>query len=243
MRLLTLACGLPFLLAAGSPRVLVYSYTFESAQTYDNSDKAYGLDKMDPQGGGTFMFHNVNQHYRSPDFAAPQQREGTLSVAIVGTESDGGLVVRVSEPATTAADAGAGTTCVAFADTTLVCDPNRPVSPEADAVLALMGPNFVDASRMDALRRWHTAPADATTQADFRVVQTDGNVMEVAENATRAKPGSPLKAGISAAIVYDATHSLPLTVDQTTVEHVQRGVVAVTITTHAVLKLQDPPHR
>ena len=233
-----LACGLPLLLAAGTPRVLVYSFTYESAQTYDG-DKAYGLDKMDPQGGGTFMFHNVNQHYRSPDFDAPQQRSGTLSIAIVGTESDVGRVVRVNEPASTVADAAGATTCVAFADTTLVCDPNHPISPEADAVLALMGPDFVDGSRMDALRHWHTAPVGTSTEADFRVVRTDGNVVDVLENALRSKPGSPLKAGINVAIVYDSARSLPLTVDQSTVEHVQRGVVAVTITTHAVLKLQD----
>ena len=62
------------LLPPAAARVLVYSYVYESGKSAD-AEKAYGVDKMDPGGGGTFMFHNVNQHYLLPRrLTRPQSR-------------------------------------------------------------------------------------------------------------------------------------------------------------------------
>ena len=224
-------------------RVLVYSYVYESGKSAD-AEKAYGVDKMDPGGGGTFMFHNVNQHYRSPSFAASVDRHGTIAVEVMREESDGGLVLRVSEPAPQNPSGGdaSGATCVAFGDTTVVCDPNRAVSPEAAALLELLGKNFVDAARIDAARHWRVVTAGGyATTADFTIEGSAGTKLAIAEQAVREQPGSQEKIEVTASIVYDAARSLPLSIDESTVERSARGdVVSETISSHTTLTLASP---
>ena len=237
-----LAACLALLAASPPPHVLVYSYTYESGRSAD-AEKAYGVDKMDPGSGGTFMFHNVNQHYRSPTFDAAEERHGTIAVEIVRPESDGGLVLRVSESgAATGGATGAAATCVAFGDTTVVCDPTKTISPEAAALLTLLGANFVDASRLDASRHWHVSTAGSYgTAADFTIERTSGTTLDISETGVAALPGTSGKAEVAAAIVYDAARSLPLSVDEFTVQRPQRGgVVSETISSHTILTLTAP---
>jgi hypothetical protein len=241
MRFLALAVGLFGLLAATPPRDLVYAYTFESDRA-DEADKAYGVDKMDPGGGGTFIFHNVNQHFIAPGFDGPQSRSGRIDVRLLREESDGGIVVSVSEsPAT----ANGPLTCVAFGDTTVVCDPSRPVPPEVSTLVATLGQGFVDAARLDAARHWHVAPEGTYgTAADYAIVRSTGNVLEISENGVRTQSASPLTTTIGAKIEYDSARSIPITLDATTVEHAYRGAISETISTHVMLTLEaDAPLR
>jgi hypothetical protein len=231
------------LLPVPAARVFVYSYAYESGKSAD-IEKAYGLDKMDPGGGGTFMFHNVNQHYRSPSFAASEARHGTIAVEVVREESDGGLVLRVSEPAPPNPLGGdaSGATCVAFGDTTVVCDPNRTISPETVALLGLLGKDFVDASRVDAARHWRVTTAGGyATTADFTIERSSGTKLAIVERAVRERPGSSEKVDVTASIVYDETRSVPLSVDEATVERTSRGdVVSETVSSHVTLTLVSP---
>lgn len=234
-----LIAAIALLAVAPAPRTVIYEYTYESG-TSAEAQKAYGVDKMDPGGGGTFYFHNVNQHYRSPAFDAAERRSGRIGIQIVREEADGGLVLSVDEPlAGRAADASAGVACVVFGDTTVVCDPNRPLSPEASAIVALLGNDFVDASRLDAARHWRVATAGTyVTAADFTVNRTTGSTLTIAESAVRMQPGSAGKTQIAASIVYDAARSLPVSVDESTLQQVQRaGVVSETISSHTTLTL------
>ncbi len=238
MRVLALAAALLAFVAATAPRELVYAYSFQSDRR-DESDKAYGSDKMDPGGGGTFLFHNVNQHYRSPSFDGPQSRSGTIAVRVEGEEPGGGLVLAVREFPAPAATADP-VTCVAFGDTTVVCDPSHDVTPEVSTLLATLGTGFVDASRLDAARHWRIDPHAAYgTIADFSIVRSAGTILEIDETGVRTRSGSPLKTTIGATIEYDAARSIPLALDASTVELAQRGVVSETISTHTTLKLES----
>jgi hypothetical protein len=238
MRVLALAAALLALVAATAPRELVYAYSFECDRSGE-VDKGYGVDKMDPGGGGTFLFHNVNQHYRSPSFDGPQSRSGKIAVRVLREQAGGGLVLEVSE---VLAPHGATdpVTCVAFGDTTVVCDPSREVNPEVSMLLATLGKDFVDPSRLDAARHWRIDPHAAYgTIADYSIVRSAGTMLEISESGIRTRSGSPLKATLNANIEYDAARSLPISLEASTVEQIRGGVVSETISTHTALKLES----
>lgn len=223
------------------PRHLVYSYTFESARS-DESDRAPGLNKMDPGGGGTFYFHNVNQHYIAPAALGDDsnKRSGTLAIDVVREQADGGLVLRIEE--NPASGSSVAVTCVTFADTTVVCDPNQPFGPEVPQIAALLGKGFVDPGRFDAAKHWRIAPPGAYgTTADYTVVSANGAMLEIEESAVASEDGSPSKTTIDAKIEYDFSRSLPTAVDETTVRRTEHGVVDETLSTHATFELQPPP--
>jgi hypothetical protein len=235
MLVLALAASLPWLLASDPPRKVVYSYAVERAQT-DHSDTAHGVDKMDPGGGGTFYFHNVNQHYRSPDMGGGDaKRTGTIVVEPVRQQQDGGLIVDISEDEAS----GGPVTCVAFADTTVVCDPNRQVSPEALALVALLGTNFVDPSKLDDARHWHLDAASGA--ADYTIVGKAGPILDIQEKAMRAHAGSTAKTAIDARIEYDLNRSLPTSLIESSVETDHKGSVNETVSTQTTLTLVPSP--
>ncbi len=231
------------LLPGPAARVLRYSYTYETGSSA-STEKAYGVDKMDPGSGGTFMFHNVNQHYLAPSLDSTQSRRGTLTVDVVREEADGGIVLRVSEgpPGTASGGPGPGVTCVAFGDTTVICDPTQTVSPEAIALLGLLGKNFVDASRLDTLRHWHVvASGSYAGSADFTIVRSDAGTLAISERGVRAQTGPSEKTEVSAAISYDTMRLLPVSVDEFAIVRVARGgVVSETVSSHVTLTLE--PH-
>lgn len=209
----------------------VYAYTYESDRS-DVADKAYGVDKMDPGGGGTFVFHNVNQHFIAPSVAGPQSRSGTIAVELVHQESDGGMVVNVSE-----LPGGAPDTCVVFGDTTVVCDPAHEVSAEARALLALLGKDFVDPLRIDASRHWRIASQGPNGSVDYTIVRSAQTLLEIDATGVRTQPGDPSKTTIEAKIEYDAVRSLPVSVYESTIERSRHGAIDEAITTHVSLKL------
>jgi len=212
----------------------VYAYTFESNRT-DDAEHAHGVDKMDPGGGGTFYFHNVNRDYRPPAFSSPQQkRSGTIAITIVSEEADGGLVLRVREDATDAA----ATTCVTFGDTSVVCDPAREVSPEAAQLVALLGKNFVDPARLDSAKHWRIEPrSENGATADYTILRSDAAQLEIEEKGVQSEKEATSKETVAARIGYDSARSLPTSLDESTTQQTLRGSVRVTITTHTTLQL------
>lgn len=236
MLALLLAAIAPAPAVSSPPRTLVYAYASQSSQS-DNAEHAYGLDKMDPGGGGTFYFHNVNQHFIAPSASGQKVDSGRVEIAIERQESDGGLVVHVRETKSNG-DAGAPVTCVAFADTTVVCDPSQPVSTAATALLRVLGRGFVDPSRVDAQGHWRIEPQGPTgTTADYRIVRDAGGVMQISESGVVSQAGSPWKTTIGATIDYDVARALPTALMESTVEHRHRGVIDETISTQTSLRL------
>jgi len=235
MYALVFAAGLPWLLAQATPRELVYAYTVERSQT-DQGDTAHGVDKMDPGGGGTFYFHNNARDYRPPSASAGEQKHsGKIVVDVVRAQSDGGLVLHVTEDHA----AGGPVTCVTFGDTTVVCDPNRQVAPEVTELLALLGTGFVDPTRLDNARHWHVdADSGYGTTADYTIVRTDGALVGIAERGTRTVPRTTAKTTIDASIEYDVDRSLPTSLQESVVERDHRGAVSETILTQTSIALE-----
>ncbi len=226
------------MLATATPRELVYSYTVETSQT-DQGDTAYGVDKMDPGGGGTFYFPNNAHDYRPPPpGGGEQRRSGKIVIDVVREQVDGGLVLHVTEDDA----AGDPVTCVAFGDTTVVCDPNRQISPEVPTLAALLGAGFVDPSRLDNARHWHIEPTTGYgTTADYTIVGKMGTLLDIKENAMRTEANSTAKTTIAAAIQYDVARSLPTLLQQSSIEIDHRGSVSETISTQTTLKLESAP--
>jgi hypothetical protein len=238
MYALALAASLPWLLAAATPRELIYSYTVERSQA-DQGDTAHGVDKMDPGGGGTFYFPNNARDYRPPPAGGGEERRsGKIVIDVLREQVDGGLVLHVTEDDA----AGGPVTCVTFGDTTVVCDPNRRISPEVPALVALLGAGFVDPTRLDNARHWHVEPATSYgTTADFTIVGKTGSLLDINENATRTEANSAARTRIAAAIEYDTARSLPTSLQQSSIETDHRGSVNETISTQTTLKLESAP--
>lgn len=236
MRIFAGAAILACLGASAPPGRLVYAFTYQSSQT-NSAEHAYGVDKMDPGGGGTFLFHNVNQHFIAPGANAPQTRTGTIAVDVVRQQSDGGLVVRVSEtPAAAGGEKPA--ICVTYGDTTVVCDPEHPLGPEANVLLRLLGKDFVDAGRLDAQRHWQIAGVGVPGETDdYRIEGTAGGSIEILESGVIPANGIG-KTTIDAKIDYDGVRALPTSVYRSTVEHSRRGAVDETVSTQTTLKLE-----
>ena len=240
MRVFAGAAMIACLGAGGASDRFVYAFTYQSSHTY-NAQHAYGVDKMDPGGGGTFYFHNVNQHFIAPSANDPQPRAGTIAVDVVGAQSDGGLIVRVSEtPAAVPGERPA--TCVTYGDTTVVCDPDDPLGPEAGVLLRLFGKGFVDAGRLDAQRHWNISNVGAPGETDdYRIAGVTGGSLEILENGTIPANGTSGKTTVNAKIEYDGARSLPSSVFRSTVEHSRRGAVDETISTQTTLELESSP--
>jgi hypothetical protein len=239
MRAFALLLGFTLLGVTAGPRQLVYAYTYQSSRI-DDADHSHGVNKMDPGGGGTFIFHNVNQHFRSPDFGGGgQKRSGTISILVQREQAGGGLVVSVTETPADGVAAGP-TTCVTFGDTTVVCDPSREVSPEAEQLLSVLGESFVDPSRLDNARHWRIDAQDASgTTADYTIERSSGTQLDIAEKGVRVEKDAQSKTTIDAKIGYDVGRSLPTTLTESTTEKALRGVVSVTISTQTTLTLQS----
>ena len=137
-------------------------------------------------------------------------------------------------------NAGGPITCVAFGDTTVVCDPNRQIAPEVPALAALLGAGFVDPSRLDNARHWHIEPSTGYgTTADYTIVGKTGTLLDIKENATRTEANSAAKTTIAAAIQYDMARSLPTSFQQSSIETDHRGSVNETISTQTDAKLRE----
>lgn len=237
MVLLALVASLVTPVAASAPRELVYTYAVESYRT-DDVDHPLGVDKADPGGGGTFFIHNIEHNCRcAMPSDSPQRRSGSATIEIERTEPDGGVVLAV-QPEVDAS--GGPITCVAFADTSVVCDPSRNVPPEILTLLALFGKGFVDPSRLDAARHWHVEPQGAYgTSIDYTIVGTAGTLLDIDEAGLRTGRSGRSKTTISGTIEYDTARSLPTQLAESTVEKSERGTIAETISTNVSVKLQS----
>jgi hypothetical protein len=81
---------------------------------------------------------------------------GTITVSVVGLNTDGGLVVNVAESARTNRSV-APATCITYANTNVICG-GSVVTPEETSILRTLNPKFVDATALDPKGHWHIAP-------------------------------------------------------------------------------------
>lgn len=219
--------------ATGSPATLVYAFRSQSVRA-DRSDKAYGVDKMDPGGGGTFLFHNVNQHYIAAPPDESPQRSGTIAVTIVRRQADGALVVRVVQKPSPDGRA-APFDCVVFADTSLICDPQRTLAPESEALLRLLSPGFA-APAQSGTNGWKVARSDGSGSLQFTAKSAARGGMVIGETGilTGAQAWTT---DVAATIDYDTARELPTAVRQSTVARRHRGAVDEAVSTDTTISL------
>lgn len=225
------SAAMPSAPAASSAVTVVYAFRSQSVRV-GRGDKAYGLDKMDPGGGGTFLFHNVNQHYIAAPPDESPQRSGTIAVTIERRQDDGALVVSVGQSPSPDGKA-APFQCAVFADTSLICDPQRTLAPESEALLRLLSPGFAAPARDE--HQWNVTRADGSGSLQFTAKRGRGN-LTIGESGVLSGPKA-WQTNVAATIDYDPARALPTTVRQSTVAQRHRGVVDETVSTDTTITL------
>lgn len=134
------------LIAAAPERVMVYSFTVGiNNRTADTAIGSYGSHQRD-------MVSDI----------------GTITVSVIGLNTDGGLVVNVAEDARTNRSV-APATCILYGNTNVVCGTSV-VTPEETSILRTLNPKFVDPASIDAKGHWHIAPG-AGVAIDYTLSQ------------------------------------------------------------------------
>ena len=106
-----------------------------------------------------------------------------MTVQVVGTEQDGGLVVNISEAGQQTRRAPAAT-CVVYGNTRVICDPNKTVYTEEYTLLRFLGAKFVDPNQLDANKHWAVtglSNPSLTVTADYSINGNNNGQMQIGE--------------------------------------------------------------
>lgn len=212
--MLALLCVVPSLARADtSMGQLVYQFTYGSKQNTTARDSADNAEVMNSQTGHVEGGRNNNgiSHYQGN-----LEDKGTMTVDLLSKQSDGGLVVSISEQGESIRRAPAAT-CVVYGNTNVICDPNKTVYTEEYTLLRFLGANFVDPSQLDANRHWAVAQNSPTlnVKADYTVNSNNDGMMQISEvRSIRQPTGGSLTTDIQTKIGYDLKRTVPTTVDE-----------------------------
>jgi len=110
-------------------RHLIYSFTYESSQ--------HGAVPNEPGSTGNRTYNGKLDD------------QGTMTVDVLREAADRGLVVVVSEQGQNTRRS-APATCAVYGNTTVVCDPSKPVNADAFTLLRFLGANLFDQGQLDA---------------------------------------------------------------------------------------------
>ena|SRR5579871_660952 len=205
---------------------LVYSFSYGSQQNItarDSSDNAESVS-----GGGLGGTNNGISHYQGS-----LSDKGTMTVQIERKQSDGGLIVSISEAGENTRRAPAAT-CVVYGNTSVICDPNKTVYPEEYTLLRFLGTNFVDPSQLDANRHWAISQpsggGDSVT-ASYTINSNNNGAMQISESRTiRPANKSSVETDINTKIGYDFTRTVPTTIDEYSTQRQENGTTGSTKT-------------
>ena len=194
-------------------RHLVYSFTYESSQ--------HGAVPNEPGSTG-------NQTYNGK-----LDDQGTMTVDVLREAQDRGLVVVVAEQGQNTRRS-APATCAVYGNTTVVCDPSKPVNAEEFTLLRFLGANFFDPAQLDAKQHWSVSEHKGKTNmtADYTVTSNDNGVIKVDEkrHVEDTSVGS-VTIDAQTKLAYNSNRLLPTTIDEYETEDQHSGVVGVTTTT------------
>lgn len=212
---------------------LVYSFTYSSDQeTYarDSQNAAEAIDPADRGGSGT-------SHYRGS-----LTDKGTMTVDITRQQSDGGLIVAISEQGENVRRAPPAT-CVVYGNTHVICDPNKTVYPEEYTLLRFLGTNFVDPSQLDANRHWVVTQNSASldVKADYTIAGSSNGIMQITENR-RIRPagGGSQTVDVQTKIGYDFSRKIPTSIDEYATQRLDNGVTGTTSTVYQTTLTLEP---
>jgi hypothetical protein len=195
-------------------RHLVYSFTYES--------RRHGAVPNDPGTSGASSYN------------AKLDDMGTMTVDVLREAPDRGLVVVVSEQGEYTRRS-APATCAVYGNTTVVCDPSKPMNAEELTLLRFLGANFFDPNLVDPKQHWSIAErrgASAMT-ADYTIKSNDKGVMTIdeARHVEDTSQGS-ITVDTQTKLAYDYNRLLPTAIDEYAIEEQHSGVIGVSTTTY-----------
>jgi hypothetical protein len=216
--------------ATTAPRHLVYAFTWGTQS--DLQVHSSGVDSGPGASGGSGM----------TDFTGGLGDQGTITVDVLSEQPDKGLVIKVSEQAQRTRSAAAAT-CVVYATTGVICDPNASVNPEEMALIRFLAPNFVDPGSIDAKRHWHVQDAtpEYSLKADYTIGKNAGGLMTIGEER-QIKELQPNVAttSVTTTIGYDFSRTIPTAIDEYSIQRSQGGSGQYqTVKTQTVLQLKS----
>lgn len=130
---------------------------------------------------------------------------GRITVGVIGVESDGGLVITVSEVGRSNRTV-APATCVDYSSTNVVCG-TQVVTPEETSVLRALNPKFFDASALDAKRHWRIAPPGSGVTIDYSASPLQNGVTTI--SGTRDESSADSTTHSEMTYTYDTSKLLP----------------------------------
>lgn len=216
--------------SVAGPRHLVYGFTFGTQS--DLEVHSSGIDAGGGASGGSGM----------TDFTGGIGDQGTIVVDLLSEQPDKGLVIKVSEQAQKTRSA-ATATCVVYATTGVICDPNATVNPEEMALIRLLAPAFVDPDRIDAKQHWQIANTtpDYSLTSNFTIAKNASGIMTIDEiRVIRQQQPNVATTNVNTTIGYDFTRTIPTAVNEYAIERSQAGMDQYnTVKTQTVLVLKS----
>jgi hypothetical protein len=220
--------------ADSTAATLVYNFTYSTNQAIVARDSSENAETTSPPtattdsglSGGT----NGISHY-----GGTLSDKGTMTVQVIGTEQDGGLVVNISEGGQQTRRAGAAT-CVVYGNTRVICDPNKTVYTEEYTLLRFLGAKFVDPSQLDAKKHWAATGLNGPqliVVADYTINSNNNGQMQIGENRTiNASGAGHLTTEVETKIGYDFNRSVPTSVDEYATQRTDGGLKGTSTTTY-----------
>jgi hypothetical protein len=207
---------------------LVYSFTWSSNQQVTARDSAnpavaYGAPNVN---GADPIQSNGISHY-----VGTLSDKGTMTVQVLQQQPDGALVVMISEQGENIRRAPPAE-CVVYANTNVLCDPNKTVYTEEYTLLRFLGRPFVDA-KADPNYHWviQQNSGGLDVHGDYVVSSNNNGRMQISEaRSIRSAGGGSLTTDVQSKIGYDATQSVPTSVNEYTQQRHDNGVAGTTTT-------------
>ena len=223
---------LPSVARADTPApTLVYNFTYSANQDINAKDSSNPAEDWHDCTGGAGC-NPANQGSGTSHYEAALDDKGTMTVGILGKQSDGGLIVSISEDGQQTRRAPAAT-CVVYGNTRVICDPNKTVYTEEYTLLRFLGQNFVDAANIDAKRHWQVvqdSPSMKVT-ADYVIGPTTTSDVQISETRKIVTPGqSNVTTDVESKIGYDMSRVVPATVAEYVTQRQDRGVKGMATT-------------
>jgi len=194
---------------------LVYNFTYSANQDINAKDSANPAEDWHDCTGGSGC-NPANQGSGTSHYEAALDDKGTMTVNILATQSDGGLIVSISEDGQQTRRAPAAT-CVVYGNTRVICDPNKTVYTEEYTLLRFLGQNFVDPANIDAKRQWQVVQDSPTLKvtADYVIGPTTTSDVQISETRKIVTPGqSNVTTDVETKIGYDMSRIVPTTVQE-----------------------------
>jgi hypothetical protein len=216
--------------ADSTSATLVYNFTYSSNQKIQARDSDENAETSATGMGGTALSGGTNgiSHY-----GGALSDKGTMTVQVVGTEQDGGLVVNISEAGEQTRRASPAT-CVVYGNTRVICDPNKTVYTEEYTLLRFLGLKFVDPSQLDANKHWTPTGLSApgmVVAADYTINSNNNGQMQIGEKRIIKAAGvGHLTTDVETKIGYDFNRSVPMSVDEYAAQYTDGGLKGTSTT-------------